>query len=703
MIMKELGSPVKFLKGVGPQRANILKKISIQTIEDLLYYFPYRYADRKNFVEIAEVKQGLNYSVKGRIASIKMHNAWKRRNFNIISINVADDSGTIKAVWFNQRFLANILKEDEEIMLYGQVVTFKGQLQFNSPEFEIISQSKMSPPDLGADRIIPVYSTSRLLSQRQLRKFVKSALDEFIIYIKDFLPYNLRKSLGLANLAQALINIHFPQNRQLLKQAYKRLCFDDCFLYQVPIILRKLRRKKKKGIALESGGWLFNKVLNSLSFQLTPSQDYVLKEIKNDLAKPVPMQRLLQGDVGSGKTIVAFLAALVAIESGAQVAFMVPTEIIAKQHFRVLSRLSNVIRKDLKMALLTGSVTTGIKRSVYEKARNGKIDLLIGTHALLSGKVKFKKLGLVIIDEQHKFGVEQRARLSKEAFQPNGKFWPHNLIMTATPIPRTLALTVYGDLDISLLKELPPGRKEIITLRFSQSEVDKAYELLKQIVASGKQAYIIYPIIKESLSLDLKAAEVGFRNLKQTYFKDFKLALIHSRIKQAEQERIMQEFCEGKIDILVATSILEVGVDVANASCILIEEADRFGLSSLHQLRGRVGRSSQQAHCFIVSSARSPEANMRIDAITSLLDGFKIAEVDLKIRGPGQFFGRQQHGLSELRLVDPLRQMHILKDARNQALRLLEADPELNKREHACLQEALKRRYPNFESLMMTG
>jgi ATP-dependent DNA helicase RecG len=700
--MKDINTPVKFLKGVGPQRAKQLENHSVRTIEDLLYYLPRRYEDRKTFITIDKLEENKTYTVKAKITSCRLHRSWKRRNFSIVTANATDGTGKISAVWFNQPFLAKTLKAGQDCFFYGQVNSYQGKLQFNSPEFEIISEDEEKDA-LNVGRITPIYTTPKFFSQRQLRKLVKASLDGFISSVKEILPFDLRSSLKLPNLAQALINVHFPDTSQLLEDSWRRLSFDDCFLYQMLILLRKSGQKKRMAFSLACSETLLNQALNNLSFKLTDSQQKVLDEIRQDLIKPVPMQRLLQGDVGSGKTIVAFLSSLIAIEAGAQVAFMVPTEIIAQQHYRVLKQLSEKFKKQINISLLTSSTTPAEKQNVFSKINNSQINLLIGTHALLSEKLEFKNLGFVIIDEQHKFGVEQRARLSKKSLQTKLGLWPHCLIMTATPIPRTLAMTLYGDLDVSIIRQLPPGRIPVQTKVYSEDSVGQAYEFLKQVVSSGSQAYIIYPIIEESKVLELKAAKAMFNELKKTYFKDFSLELIHSRIEQKEQERIMDEFYKGNIHILVATSILEVGVDVANANCMLVEEADRFGLSTLHQLRGRVGRSSKQGFCLVVSSSRTETGKKRIQAIATISDGFKIAEADLRIRGPGEFFGREQHGMSDLKIVDPVRQMHILKDARMHAIRLLAKDPSLGLRQNTALLDVLKRKYPGFESMMVTA
>jgi ATP-dependent DNA helicase RecG len=701
--MNDLSSPVKFLKGVGPARAKSLQALSIQTVEDLLYYFPRRYEDRKNLISISQIQENTTCTVKARVSAISNQSSWKRRNFSIVRITVSDDTGNIEVVWFNQPYLAKVFQPDQELVLYGSVTRYKGKLQFNAPEFEILDSQEKAQDNLNVGRIVPIYSVSRLLSQRQLRLLIKQALDKCISSLGDYLPYDLRSRLKLFNLAKSLINIHFPQDEAFFNEAYRRLCFDDCFLCQIPILMRKHRRKERPAIALVPAGRLYQEVIKALPFQLTASQQQVLEQIKNDLSKPVPMQRLLQGDVGSGKTVVALLAGLIAIEAGVQVALMVPTEIIAKQHLRVLQKMTKGFRSQVHIGLLSGSLTLAQKQSLYKKVKKGHVNLVIGTHALLSEGLQFKSLGLVVIDEQHKFGVEQRARISQKTHTEQGDFWPHCLIMTATPIPRTLAMTIYGDLDISVLTEFPPERKPVKTMLFSQGSVEEAYEFLKNIIREKRQGFIVYPLIEESQHLDLKAAMKMFEELKTNYFKDFNLGLIHSRVKEKGQDRIMHDFASGKIDILVATSILEVGVDVAKADCMLIEEADRFGLATLHQLRGRVGRSSAQGYCLIVSSASSEEAKKRINAITSLSDGFKIAEADLKIRGPGQFLGSLQHGLSDLKIADPLRQMHILKNAREEAIRLLTQDPRLELQQHSALAACLKRRYPGFETLVMTG
>jgi ATP-dependent DNA helicase RecG len=457
--------------------------------------------------------------------------------------------------------------------------------------------------------------------------------------------------------------------------------------------LRKLRKKEKKGITHKVDGELVRGFLAGLPFKLTASQIKVIDEIKADMGKPQPMQRLLQGDVGSGKTVVATVASLMAIQGGYQAAFMAPTEILAHQHFeKVSSQLKNV-----RVCLVTGSMNEKEKTGILRKIKEGAFDLIIGTHALLEEGVKFKALGLAVIDEQHKFGVGQRSLLPGKGMNPD------ILIMTATPIPRTLAITLYGDLDISVITELPPGRLAVKTIEFSEDKGADAYDVAIEELRKGRQAYIIYPVIEESYALDIAGAKKMYGQLKSGVFKDFKLGLIHGRLKQEEQDEIMLKFKDKKIDLLVSTTVLEVGIDIPNATCMVVEHSERFGLAQLHQLRGRIGRGSEQSYCILISDARTPEAEARLAAMLRYSNGFRIAEEDLKIRGPGEFFGRRQHGLTELKIANPLTQMHLLKSARESAIELLTKDPRLEDRQHLLLKERLVERFPEYEKLMVVG
>jgi len=525
-------------------------------------------------------------------------------------------------------------------------------------------------------------------------------LDEYLSGLNDFLPFDIRSRNNLLNLAKSLLNIHFPQNPALQKQAYERLAFEEFFLFQLPLALRKLKKKEKIGIAHKADGDLVESFIASLPFKLTGAQERVIQEIKLDMTKSQSMQRLLQGDVGSGKTAVATFASIIAIQGGYQAAFMVPTELLAKQHYENIKLQAASCRlqaKEIRLGLLTSSLSLKGKQSIYHEIREGRIDLVIGTHALLEEDVKFKNLGLVVIDEQHKFGVGQRALLPQKGFNPDV------LIMTATPIPRTLAITIYGDLDISVITELPAGRLPIKTLHFTESEKSKAYSIAQEQLRSGHQVYVVYPVIDESYVWDILGAKKRYEELKRGEFKEFKIGLLHGRLKQQEQDEIMLKFKEKELLCLVATTVLEVGIDIPNATCMLVEHAERFGLAGLHQLRGRVGRGGFESFCILVSNAETDEAKARIEAMVRYSDGFRIAEEDLKIRGPGEFFGARQHGLTELRIANPLTQMQLLKKAREEAIRLLNLDPRLEARQNMLLKEKLVQRFPEYEKLMVIG
>lgn len=682
--------PIQYLKGIGPKRARLFEGLNIRTIEDILYYFPRRYEDRSKFVSISKLKEGVVQAVKARVKALGERHSWRKTRFNILEIAVADDTGQMRCVFFNQGYLRDYFKPDVRLILYGKVERYAGNLQMSSPEFEIVSGEDET---LSVGRIVPVYSLPQGLNQRLIRKVIKKALDEYLPGLSDFLPYDIRSRNNLLNLAKSLLNIHYPENQNLQKEAYRRLSFEEFFIFQVPLALRKAQKKEKPGIVHQVEGRLVKDFIIRLLFKLTASQEKVINEIKSDMARPVIMQRLLQGDVGSGKTVVAMAASLIAIQGGYQAAFMVPTEILARQHYDKISSKPDIV----KVALLTSGLKDKEKNKIYSQIEKGEIDLIIGTHSLLEEKVNFKKLGLVVIDEQHKFGVGQRSLLPQKGMNPDV------LIMTATPIPRTLAITLYGDLDVSVINELPPGRIGIKTLSFKEEEKNRAYEIARQQVRQGDQVYIIYPVIDDSSALDIAGAKKMYEHLRVFEFKGFRLGLIHGRLKEEEQQDLMFKFKNNKLDILVATTILEVGIDIPNATCMIIENAERFGLSQLHQLRGRVGRGSKESFCILISDAPTEEAKQRLEAMVKYEDGFRIAEEDLKIRGPGEFFGQRQHGLTELRIANPLLQMQLLKKAREEAIKLVEADRKLEEKPNLALKEKLLHRFPEYEKLVVVG
>ena len=685
-----LDAPIQYLKGIGPKRAKLFHQLGINTVEDLLYYFPRRYEDRTNFISISKLEEGKTYTIKAQVLAKRGHQSFRRRGFSITEVAVSDATGKIFCVWFNQPYLKEYFKVGSNLIFYGRVERYGNKLQMKSPEFEIVSEETK---DINIGRIVPIYSLPEKITQRNFRSMVKHALDKYLPRINDFLSFDIRSRHNLLNLAKSLINIHFPENFDLQNLAYRRLAFEEFFIFQVPLVLRKLKKKTKAGISHKVEGELVKNFIAALPFRLTLAQEKVIAEIKQDMVHHQVMQRLLQGDVGSGKTIVATIACLFAIQGGYQAAFMVPTEILAKQHFEKIKNQN----KEIKIGLLAGSLHKKEKEKTYKEIKKGKIDLVIGTHALLEESVEFKNLGLVVIDEQHKFGVGQRQLLPKKGFSPDC------LIMTATPIPRTLAITLYGDLDVSVIDALPPGRIPVKTLYFTKEEQPKAFEMAKVQLRQGLQVYIVYPVIEESYALDISGAKKMYQELKSGEFKDFKVGLIHGRLKQAEQDRIMLKFKNKELDILVSTTVLEVGIDIPIATCMIVEYAQRFGLSQLHQLRGRVGRGSAESFCILISDAQTKEAKARIEAMLKYSDGFRIAEEDLKIRGPGEFFGRRQSGLSELKIANPLTQMHLLKQAREEAIKLANLDPELASRQNILLREKLKQRFPDYEKLMLVA
>ncbi len=689
---------IQYLKGIGPKRAKSFLARGVHTIEELLYYFPRRYEDRTNFVKISQLKEGQIYTIKAQVLAGGQRNSWRRRAFSITEAAVEDNTGKLSCIWFNQPYLKEYLKVGTFLILYGKVERYNGKLQMSNPEFEFLDSQ--DDDSLNVGRIVPIYTLPQGFSQRSLRQLIKNALDEFLPKINDPLPFDLRNRHQLFNLAQSLLNIHFPQDLTLQKQAHTRLSFEEFLFFQLPLVLRKLNRKEKVGIKHVVYGRLIEDFISGLSFQLTAAQQKVFGEIKADMASSQAMQRLLQGDVGSGKTVVATLACLMAIQSAHQAAFMAPTEILARQHYEKIRAQISELRVrggKIEIRLLTSGLDEKGKKKVYQEIEHGKVDLVIGTHALLQEELNFKSLSFIVIDEQHKFGVSQRALLPKKGNNPDV------LIMTATPIPRTLAITLYGDLDISVINELPSGRIPIKTLQFNQQNSNKAYALVKEELKYGRQAYIIYPVIEESYALDIAGAKQMFDELKNGEFKGFRLGLIHGKLKTQEQNEVMLKFKNRQLDLLVATTILEVGIDIPNATCMIIEHAERFGLSQLHQLRGRIGRGKLLSFCMLVSDSQSQDAQARLAAMVASGDGFYISEEDLRIRGPGEFFGNRQHGLAELNIANPLIQMQLLKAAREEAISLINQDARLEERPHQLLKAKLLQRFPEYEKLMLVG
>jgi ATP-dependent DNA helicase RecG len=690
----KLEDSVQYLKGVGPQRAKVLSEAGIKTVEDLLYYIPRRYLDRSKITPINELSVGFRATVLGTVEAYGIKRGRKTR-FQVI---IRDQNSFLTLIWFEGiRYVKNRFKEGDTVVASGDVRFYDG-LQIPHPEFEIISKKGEELVHTG--RVIPIYpSTAKLkklhLDSRGMRNILKPFLDK--CYIKEILPQGMISSLNLLPLSKALKNIHFPQSLEIAEISRQKLAFDELFYLELMLALRKRRNTHvEKGIKFKNPGKLIRELLKQLHFELTDAQKKVLRETVNDMTSGKRMNRLLQGDVGSGKTIVALVAILLAVENDYQAAIMAPTEILAEQHYLTIHSLLESVK--VKPLLLTGSITGNERQGILKKIENGESRVIIGTHALIQEGVSFHRLGLVVIDEQHRFGVMQRARLKQKGFSP------HVLVMTATPIPRTLALTVYGDLDVSIIDQMPPGRKNIQTTLLDESTSEELYSFLDKEFKKGHQAYIVYPLVEESEKMDLKAATESFEHIQEEVFPHRKVALLHGRIKSDLREKIMRDFRKGKFDILVCTTVIEVGLDVPNATVMVIEHAERFGLSQLHQLRGRIGRGFDQSYCFLKAELPlSDEAKKRLEALCGSNDGFKIAEWDLKLRGPGEFFGTRQHGLPELKIADIINDVKLLYQAREWAFRIVEDDPHLKKKENSGLRINFLRKYKERHKLIDVG
>jgi ATP-dependent DNA helicase RecG len=672
-----LSTPVQFLKGVGPRRAADLERVGLHTVEDLLYRFPIRYEDRSRLRPIASLRPGQMVSVTGRVSSCGLRST-RRPGFKIFEALVTDASGSIRATWLNQPFLRDVFASGQQVVLYGSVeIRGHGGPQLTNPQYEMLDDEDGETIHTG--RIVPVYERAGSVTAKMQRRLVHDALQRLPPDLPDALPDPVRARLDLPSRRAALLAAHFPPDdvpidglNRFDTPAQRRLIFEEAFLFQTGVVARRRSAMaESKPAIVRVDDRARESARRVLPFRLTAGQRQALREIVEDLQRPHPMNRLLQGDVGAGKTIVALLAALVAMESGLQVAFMAPTEILAEQHFVNISGLLQASR--FRVALLTGSTTAATRKTRLAEIAQGVTHLVVGTHALVQGDVQFARLGFVVIDEQHRFGVLQRATLRSKGLRPDV------LVMTATPIPRTLALTVYGDLDVSVIRDLPPGRLPVRTVAKPEGRRDAIYEFVRQELDAGRQAYIIYPLVEESEKIDLKAATEMADHLAQEVFTQYRVGLLHGRLTQDGKDRVMKAFSAGEIQLLVSTTVVEVGVDVPNATVMIVEHAERFGLSQLHQLRGRVGRERRQSYCFLVyQSPLSEEARERLRAMTETTDGFDIAERDLRLRGAGDFFGTRQAGLPTFRLVDLVRDREVLESARREAETWLSDAPPTN-------------------------
>ncbi|MEQ8200798.1 MAG: ATP-dependent DNA helicase RecG [Syntrophomonadaceae bacterium] len=652
--MKILAEGVQFIKGVGPQRGQLLNRLDLDTVFDLMWNFPRTYLDRSKTYQIEALSDGEVVSIRGRITATDSHRT--RRGFHLFKAKVEDDSGAVAAIWFNQSFLSRQIKTGQEIFLTGKVKTGYGGMEIFPTEYDVIDREEGDLP------VMPVYHLTEGLSQKSMRQIMLNVMEKHLPGYPEILDPDMRERYQLCDIGYALQNLHFPASREAYLAARRRLAFEELLLFKLNLALENEPAVDDRPAVVQIPRCdLVKRVKQRLPFELTAAQERVVGEICADMAAPTTMNRLLQGDVGSGKTVVAALAMAQAVAAGYQAAMMVPTEILAEQHFRSLERI--YAGTEMILARLTGGMTAAERRAVHSAAAAGEIDILVGTQALIQDEVVFENLGLAIIDEQHRFGVRQRGKLGDKGLAPD------ILVMTATPIPRTLALALYGNLNVSVLDQLPPGRLPVKTVYIPRSARDKAFRLIYAEVSKGAQAYVVCPLIEESEKQDLRAAITIHKEL-QAAFPDLQVGLLHGRLKPGQKEATMQSFKQGYINILVTTTVIEVGVDVPNATLMLVEHAERFGLSQLHQLRGRVGRGPQQSYCVLVGEPATEEARQRLHAMEKTSDGFELANEDLKIRGPGDFWGVKQHGLNELKVANLLRDQQILADAAEAAVSL---------------------------------
>ena len=672
-----LDSPVTELHGISAAYAKRLERLGVATIRDLLYLFPHRYDDFSSLKTINQLMYGEEVTIVGTVTETKERTG--KRGQSIVTTTLSDGTAAVQATWFNQPYLVKRLTPGKQLVISGKVDQYLGQITFSSPMWEPLDKELIH-----TGRLVPVYPLTKGVSARWLRRLMKRTTDYWSLRLPDHLPLALREQRNLPNLESAIQQTHFPEDWERLEQARRRLAFDELLMIQLGVLRQRHEWRKASGQPVQIDPSLLRTFLESLPFDLTSAQEKALSEILDDLQKPKPMSRLLQGDVGSGKTVVAAAALLMTVASDMQAVLMAPTEILAEQHYASLSKmwselwLPGLTKLTSCLRLLTGSLKPSDKESIYTEIASGKARIIIGTHALIQEALDFKNLGLAVIDEQHRFGVAQRASLRQKGHNP------HVLVMSATPIPRTLALTIYGDLDISTIDELPPGRREIITRRMRPRERERAYNFLRSRVLESEQAFIICPLIEESEKIEAKAAVEEHRRLQEDVFPDLHLGLLHGRMTADEKEAAMRQFYRGEMNILVSTPVVEVGIDVPNATVMLIEGADRFGLSQLHQFRGRVGRGEQQSYCLLLADSPSDTGQQRLKIIESTQDGFKLADEDLKMRGPGEFFGTRQSGLPDLK-VARLGDVKVLEEAREVAKRIFEEDPDLELPQHRLL------------------
>ena len=672
--MDDLKIDIQYVKGIGPKKAYKLNKLGIFTLKDLLYYFPRQYEDRNNLKKIIDLKNEDKATVKAIISNISTSNP--KKGMTLTKVDIKDETGFAKLVFFNQPYISNTFRNGDTVLVFGKVKKEFKNTEITSCEIEHLTNSPKN-----TCKIMPIYPLTFGVTNKEIISIIKSVLSNKELVVKDYLPKNIIEKYKLCSIDYAIRNIHSPTNKESFKIALYRIIFEEFLILQLGLFMFKNGVTEVEGIKFNENEKLKD-IIDSLPFKLTKAQNRALNEIIDDMQSSKVMNRLVQGDVGSGKTVVALLALANTVLNGYQGALMAPTEILAEQHYISLSETLKEFGMNIE--LLVGSLTKKQKQIVLEKVKNKEVDILIGTHALIEDNVEFNNLGIVITDEQHRFGVRQRGKLSDKGNNPDV------LVMTATPIPRTLALILYGDLDISIIDELPPGRQPIDTIAVTKDKRDKAYNsLVRSEVEKGRQVYIVCPLVEESESIEAKAAVELVDELKAEYFSDLKVGLLHGKMKSSEKDNIMKSFKNKELDILVSTTVIEVGVNVPNATLMIIENAERFGLAQLHQLRGRVGRGKHKSHCILIYASKSDVCKQRMDIMEETNDGFRISEKDLEIRGPGEFFGTRQHGLPELRISNIFKHMKILKIAQQEARCIIGEDPKLISFENRLLKREI--------------
>lgn len=672
--MLDLYKDVQYVKGIGPKKACKLNKLGIFTLKDLLYYFPRQFEDRNNLKKIAQLENDEKATIKAVISNINTFSP--KEGMTLTKIDVKDETGSAKLVFFNKTYIKNTFRPGDSILVFGKVKKRFNNLELTSCELEYLTNSPKN-----TCRFMPVYQLTYGVTNKEIMSIIKTVLEDKELIIQEYMPQRIIEKYRLCNIDFAVRNIHSPSNKESLKIALYRIVFEELLILQLGLFVFKSGRNKENGIKFTTSESLKN-IISSLTFKLTKAQNRALDEIINDMNSDKIMNRLVQGDVGSGKTVVALLALANCVLNGYQGALMAPTEILAGQHY--ISLTETLKDFDINVGLLIGSLTKKQKDMVLEQIKSNEIDILIGTHALIEDKVEFNNIGLVITDEQHRFGVMQRSRLSLKGINPD------ILVMTATPIPRTLALILYGDLDISIIDELPPGRQPIETLAIEKSKRDRAYNnLVRREVESGRQVYIVCPLVEESEAIEAKSAVELVEELRAEYFSDLRLGLLHGKMKSSEKDEVMSNFKNKEIDILVSTTVIEVGVNVPNATLMIIENAERFGLAQLHQLRGRVGRGSHKSYCVLIYDSKTDVCRQRMSIMEETNDGFRISEKDLEIRGPGEFFGTRQHGLPELKVANLFKHIKILKLAQQEARYILGEDNNLQLKENIPLKNEI--------------